>query len=209
MYQHLRYNCGTFYNAAVRCKVSFQYGKSACLCIRIVDWADNLRIQIYTVFDILAHCFSSYCHALCMEKSQLVQLIHNCIDTAGLIKIFHVSRASRCKVAEIRSLLTDLICKADIKVHSDLMCNGRKMKHAVCGTTKCHIYSKGIQNCLFCHDISWADVPSVHFHYLHSCMLCKTDTLGIYGRDGTVSFQAHSENLCQAVHTVCSVHTGT
>ena len=144
MYQHLRYNCGTFYNAAVRCKVSFQYGKSACLCIRIVDRADNFRIQVYTVFDILADCFSGYCHALCMEKSKLVQLVHNRIDTAGLVEVFHVSRACRCKVAEVRSLLTDLICKADVKVHSDLMCNSRKMKHTVCGASKCHIYGKSI-----------------------------------------------------------------
>ena len=144
MYQHFRYNCGTFYNAAVRCKVSFQYGKSACLCIRIVDRADNFRIQIYTIFDIFPNCFSCYCHTLCMKKSDLVQLIHNRINTAGLVEVFHVSRACRCKVAEVRSLLTDLICKADVKVHSDLMCDSRKMKHTVCGASKCHIYGKSI-----------------------------------------------------------------
>ena len=88
MYQHLRYNCRTFYNATIRCKVSFQYGKSACLCIRIVDRADNLRIQVYTVFDILTYCFSGYCHTLCMEKSQLIQLIHDRIDTAGQFKTY-------------------------------------------------------------------------------------------------------------------------
>ena len=144
MYQHLRYNCRTFYNTTIRCKVSFQYGKSACLCIRIVDRADNLRIQVYTVFDILTYCFSGYCHTLCMKKSQLVQLIHDRIDTTGLIKIFHVGRACRCKVAKVRGLLTDFICKADIKVHSDLMCDSRKMKHTVCGASKCHIYCKCI-----------------------------------------------------------------
>ena len=139
MYQHLRYNCRTFYNTTIRCKVSFQYGKSACLCIRIVDRADNLRIQVYTVFDILTYCFSGYCHALCMEKSQLVQLIHDRIDTAGLIKIFHVGRACRCKMAKVRGLLTDGICHLRIQLYACLMRDGRQMQHTVGGTSKCHI----------------------------------------------------------------------
>ena len=39
-------------------------------------------------------------------------------------------------------------------------------------------------------------------------MFCQTDTLGIDCRNGSVSFQSHSQCLCQAVHAVCSVHTG-
>ena len=40
-------------------------------------------------------------------------------------------------------------------------------------------------------------------------MFCKTDTFGIYSRNSSVSFQAHTKNLCQTVHGVCCVHTGT
>ena len=59
------------------------------------------------------------------------------------------------------------------------------------------------------HDISRTDVSAVHFHNLHTCMFCKTDTFGIYRRNGSVSTKSHTENLSQAVHGVCSVHTGT
>ena len=39
-------------------------------------------------------------------------------------------------------------------------------------------------------------------------MFCKTDTLGIYSRNGSVSTKSHTKYFCQAVHAVCSVHTG-
>ena len=144
-----------------------------------------------------------------MKESLLIQFVHNCIYTACFIQVFHVCRACRCKMAEVRSLCTDLVCKADIKVHSDLMSDSRKMKHTVGRTSKCHIYRQGIQDCFLCHDVSRTDVSAVHFHNLHTCMFCKTDTFGIYSRDGSVSFQAHTKNFCQAVHGVCCVHTGT
>ena len=144
-----------------------------------------------------------------MKKSLLIQFVHNCVYTACFVQVFHVCRACRCKVAEVWSLCTDLICKADIKVHSDLMSDSRKVKHTVCGASKCHVYCQGIEDCFFCHDVSWTDVLSVHFHNLHTCMFCKTDTLGIYSRNGSVSFQSHTKNLCETVHGVCCVHTGT
>ena len=144
-----------------------------------------------------------------MEKSFFVQLVHDCVNTAGFIEIFHVSRACRCKVAEVRCLCTDLVCETDIKVHSHFMSDRRKMKHTVGRTSKCHIYRQGIQDCFLCHDVSRTDVSAVHFHNLHTCMFCKTDTFGIYCRNGSVSTKSHTKNLSQTVHGVCSVHTGT
>ena len=209
MNHHFFYNCGTFYNATIWCDISFQYCKSTCLTVWIVDWTDNFRIEIYTVFNIFAYCFSCYSHAFYMKKALLIQFIHYCINTACFIQVFHICRACRCKMTEIRGFFTDLICKADIKIHSHFMRNCRKMKHTVGRASKCHIYSQCIQDCFFCHNISRTDVSAVHFHNLHTCMFCKTDTFGIYRRNGSVSTKSHTENLSQAVHGVCSVHTGT
>ena len=209
MNHHLCNNRGTFYDASVWCKIAPKYSKSACGAVWIVNRTDYFRVQVYTVFDVLTYCFSGYSHALCVKESLFIQLVHNCVYAACFVQVFHVSRTCRCKVADVRSLCTDFICKADIEIPANLMCDCRKMKHTVCRTAKSHIYSKGIQKCLFRHNISWTDVAAVHFHNLHSCMLCKTDTLRIYSRDCSVSFQAHTKNLSKAVHAVCSVHTGT
>ena len=84
-----------------------------------------------------------------MKKSLLIQFVHNCIYTACFVQVFHVCRACRCKMAEVRSLCTDLVCKADIKVHSDLMSDSRKVKHTVCGASECHVYCQGIEDCFF------------------------------------------------------------
>ena len=112
-------------------------------------------------------------------------------------------------MAEVRCLCADLVCKADIKIHSDFMSDCRKMEHTVGRTSKCHIYCQRIQDGFPCHDVSRTDISAVHLHNLHTCMLCKTDTLGIYCRDSSVSTKSHTKNLCQTVHGVCGIHTGT
>ena len=45
------------------------------------------------------------------------------------------------------------------------------------------------------------------FHYLHARMLCKLNSLRIYGRNRSVAAKSHSKCLCKAVHGVGCVHT--
>ena len=56
VYHHFFYDCGTFYDTAVRSDISFEDCKSTGLAVWIVDRADNFRIEVYTVFDIFAYC---------------------------------------------------------------------------------------------------------------------------------------------------------
>ena len=207
MNQHFIADCRTLYNASVRCKISLEYCKSACLRIRIVDRSDNFRILVHAPFNILTHCLSCYSQAVCMEQTFLVQLIHNCVNSTCLVQVFHISVSCRSKVAQIWCLLTDSICKINLKIHSDLMSDCRKMKHTVRRTSQCHIYCQCIQNCIFCHDISRTDILSHQFHHLHTCMLCKLNPCGIYCRNRTISFQSHTKCLSQAVHAVGCIHT--
>ena len=136
MNHHLCNNCRTFYNTSIWCKIAPKYSKSTCSAVWIINWADNFWVQVYTVFDVLTNCLASYSHALCMKKSLLVQLVHNCIYATCFVQVFHVSRTCRCKVTDVRSLCTDLICKADIKIPANLMCDCRKnlskAVHTVC-----------------------------------------------------------------------------
>ena len=209
MYKHLVTYCRTFYNTSVRCKISFQYSKSACLSIWVVDWTDNFRILILTSGNILSYCLSCYSHAVCVKKSLLIQLIHNCINSACFVQIFNISMTCRCKMTKVWSLLADRICKINLEIHTNLMCDCRKVKHAVCRASKCHINCKCIKDCIFCHNISRADILSYKLHHLHTCMLCKLDSCRINSWDCSISFQPHTKSLCQTVHTVCRIHTGT
>ena len=40
-------------------------------------------------------------------------------------------------------------------------------------------------------------------------MFCKFDSLRIYSRNSSISRKSHTDCLCQTVHGVCCVHTGT
>src|SRR5699024_3619767 len=164
VYHHLLHNGRTLHNAAVRSQIAFQHRKAACLAVRIVDGADHLGIQVYTVFDVLAYCLSCHCHAVCVKESFFVQLVHHRIDAAGLIEVLDIGGACRSKMTEIRSFLADLICKTDIEIHSDLMSDGRKVKHTVGGATKGHIHGQSVQDRLLRHDVSRTDILPVHFH---------------------------------------------
>ena len=161
------------------------------------------------MLNILSYRLTCNCHTVLMDQSKLIQFFHNCIDTTGFIQIFHIGWTCRCKVAEIRSLLADSICEINLKVHTDLMCDCRKMQHTVGRASQCHIYCQRIQDCILCHNISWANILLPHFHNFHTCMFCKTDSLRIYCRNRTISAKSHSKYLCQTVHAVSCVHTGT
>ena len=64
MYQHFRYNCRTFYNTAIRCDITFEDCKSTRLAVWIVDWADDIRVLVYTVLDVLSNGLSCNSHAV-------------------------------------------------------------------------------------------------------------------------------------------------
>src|SRR5699024_11010855 len=64
MHKHLVTYSGALYDASVRRQISFQDGKSAGLTVRMVDGTDDLRIQVFASFNILAHRFPCNCHAV-------------------------------------------------------------------------------------------------------------------------------------------------
>ena len=144
MYQHLRCNGRTFYNACIRCQVSFQDRNTASLAVRIVDRSDNLRILVDTALDILANGLAGYGHAVQIQKVLLGQLIHNRIHAACLVQILHIGRTCRCQMAQVRGALAHLIDQLHVQVYACLMCNRRKMQHTVGRTSECHIHGQCI-----------------------------------------------------------------
>ena len=115
----------------------------------------------------------------------------------------------RSKVTKVRCLCADFICNIKVKFNACLFSDSRKVKHCICWTTESHINCKSIHKCLFCHNVERTDILFEKFHYLHTCVFSKFDSLWINGRNCTVTLQAHTDSLCKAVHTVCRVHTRT
>ena len=208
MHEHLVTYSRAFHYAAVRRQVSFQHGKSACLGIRIVDRPYDFRIFIFTARDVLAHCLPGDCHAVCVEKSFLVQLIHDRVHAARLVEVFDICMPCRSEMAEVRGFLTDRIREVDLKVHADLMGDRREMEHTVRGTAQSHIHGQRVEDRVLCHDIPRPDVLPYQLHDLHTRMFCELQPCGIDRRDRAVSAQSHAQSLCQAVHAVGRVHTG-
>ena len=207
MHQHFITDRRSLYYTSVRSQVSFQNCKTTGSRIWIIDRTDYFRILIVASFYIFADCLSGNCHALCVEQSFFIQLIHNRIYAACLIEILDICMSGRSQMTEIRSFFADTVGKVNFKIHADFMGNGRDMKHAVCRASQRHINCKGIQNCLFCNNVSRTDILSHQFHHLHTGMFCQLKTRRIYSRYGSVSFQSHSQSLCQTIHAVCRIHT--
>ena len=64
----------------------------------------------------------------------------------------------RCKMAQVRSLCTDLIRNVYIQFNTSLMGDSRQMQHAVGAAAKSHIHGQGVAECCLGHDISRTDV---------------------------------------------------
>ena len=112
-------------------------------------------------------------------------------------------------MAQVRSLGGDLVGNLQIQFHAGFSCNSGQMQHSIRGAAQRHIYRQCILECFRCHNVSGTDIFLYQFHDLHAGMFCQTDTLGIYGRNGAVASQSHTDSLGQAVHGVRGVHTGT
>ena len=84
-----------------------------------------------------------------IQQVLLIQLIHDRVYAAGLVQVFHVGRACRRQMAEVRGPCADFIGDVHIQVHTGLMGDGRQMQHTVGGASKGHIYGQGIHECFF------------------------------------------------------------
>ena len=175
----------------------------------MIDRTNYIGIFIFASRNVLPNCLAGYCQTICMKKSFFIQLIHNRIDSACLIKVFDICMACRSKMTKVRRLLTDSVRKINLKIHSYLMCDCRKMKHTVCRTSKSHIDCKSVQNRIFRHNISRSDIVSHKLHNLHSRMFCKLKSRRIYRGNRSVSTKSHSQCFCQTIHAIGCIHSGT
>ncbi len=207
MDKHFLHHGRALHHTSVWCEIALKHRKTAGGGIRIVNRTNYLRISINCMRYIFPYRLTCYSHTVRMKEPLLIQLRHHRIDAARLVKILHIGWACRRKVTQVRCLLTDTICKINLKIHANLMGNGRKMEHTVGRAAKGHVYGQCIQNCLLCHNIPWTEVLLPQFHNLHACLLGKTDSGRVDCRNGSVSFKPHSQHLSQTVHAVGCVHT--
>ena len=103
-------------------------------------------------------------------------------------------------MAQVGGLCGKLICYIKVKLHACLMSYSRQMQHGIGGAAQRHIYGKCVHECLLRHDIAGSYILLYQFHYLHSGVLCQTDTFGINSGNGTVALKAHAQSFGKAVH---------
>ena len=209
VHQHLGCHSRSLDHATVRCQVTLQYSNTAGLGIGVLHRADDFRILVDTILDILSYGRTVGSQAVKVQKSLLGQFIHYRIDTACFVQVFHISRTGRCQVTQIRSLGRDLVGDLQVQFHTCFSCDSGQMQHGIGRASQCHIHSQGISEGFRSHDVSGTDIFLYQFHDLHAGMLCQTDTLGIYGGNRTVAAKSHTNGFGQTVHGVRSIHTGT
>ena len=100
-------------------------------------------------------------------------------------------------MAQVRSLGGDLVGDLQIQFHAGFSCNSGQMQHSIRGAAQRHIYRQCILECFRCHNVSGTDIFLYQFHDLHAGMFCQTDTLGIYGRNRTVTAKSHTNGFGQ------------
>ena len=208
MNHHFRHHCRSLYHAGVRCQISLQHCNSTCFGIRIFHRPYHFRIFVDSIFNVFSYRFAGYSRQIQVKQILLGQFLHYRIHTAGLVQVFHVSRACWRQMAKIRRLCRKFIGNIQIQFYTGFMGDRREVQHGIGRTAKRHVYRKGIHKGLFRHYISWPDILFHKLHDLHACMLGKADPLGINRRDRSVASQSHAKGFCQTVHGICCIHSG-
>ena len=67
-----------------------------------------------------------------MKKSKFIDFVHNCIYTAGLVKLLYVCVSCWCKMTKVRCFCAYFSCNININFNSGLVSYCWKVKHTVC-----------------------------------------------------------------------------
>ena len=138
---------------------------------------DNIRILINSVCDIFCNSFACASDNISFEQAKLVDFFHNSVDTASLVKFFHIVATSRSKVADVRSFFTDCISHIKVKLNATFVSDSWKMKHRVCTTTKSHIHCESVLECVKCHNVTRLNILAEKLHNLHTSVFSKLNSL--------------------------------
>ena len=111
-------------------------------------------------------------------------------------------------MAEVGSPVGDFIGDLHVDLHTGFMSDRGQVEHRIGGASKCHIHGQRVHKRLFGHDVAGTDIFFNKLHDLHAGVLGKADAGGIDSRDRAVALKAHTDGFCQAVHGVCSIHSG-
>ena len=206
MHKHFRRHCAALYDTAVGGEVASKHCNAARFAVRIVHGTDDICVTVHRVFNVFTQRFARAGHDRCVEQVEFCQLFEHGINAARLVQILHIGVTRGGKVAEIRRFFADFVCHVKIKFHAALIGDGRQVQHAVGGAAQSHVGGQGIFNSALRHNVTGTDVFPDQLHHLHSGVLRKLDSCGIYRRNGTVAAKTHAENLSQAVHGVCRIH---
>ena len=209
MLHHFGCNRRLLYNTAVGRNIAFKHCDAAKIRKGIVDRTYYLGVSVYNTFEIFLHGLACYGHYRCIKQVFLCKFLHNGINTACSLKILHKGVARRSKVTKIRCIFADFVRHIKADFNACLMRNCRKVKHCIRGTAESHVNSLCIVESRPGHNISGADILFNKLHYLHTCMLCKTQSCRKRRRNGAVARECHTDSLGKTVHRVCGVHTRT
>ena len=207
MHKHFGCHGASLDHAAVGCQISAKNRDTAGLREGIVHRANNLGVAIERIRDILRHGLARHRHDRGVKQTQLVDFFEHRVHAARLIKILHVGGACGCQMAQIGGLFADLVDHIQIEFHAALVGDGGKVKHTVGGTAQRHIRGDGVLDRRRRHDIAGSDVLFHKLHDLHTRVLSQLDSRRIDCGNGAVAAKTHTENLGQAVHGICGVHT--
>jgi hypothetical protein len=131
-------------------------------------------------------------NAIGIQQILFGKLVHNGVNTARFVKVFHIGRSCGSKVAKVGSFCAYAVCYIKVYIYSAFVGNGGKMKHTVGRTSQCHINGKSVHKCFFCHNIQRADILFKHFHNRHACVLCQFDTGRVYSGNSSVALKSHT-----------------
>ena len=82
----------------------------------------------------------------------------------------------------------------------------REMQHTVRTASQCHVDCQSVVESLSGHDIQRLHIVFEHFHHRIPGFFCQSVTLGIHGRNRSVSRKCHAQGFGQTVHAVGSEH---
>ncbi len=180
--------------------------------------AVGLRVNVspgdVVFLHLLRYGLAVHALALPVDKSALVQFVHNAENTSGAVALLHtVFLRVRREHTEARHLAAQSVDVLHLEISPCLLRHGEQMQHGVCAAAHCDVERHGVEESLACGDAARQNalvavlvISQRVLHHQPRRVLEQSHAVLVRGEYRAVSRQTETNGLRQRVHRIGGEH---
>ena len=204
--QHLVGHGALLDHGAVGGEVAEEHGQAAGGVVGLVEGPDHVVVDDAGAGHGLGDGAAGHAEGGAVHEAGVDELLHDGLDAAGVVQVFHVVSAGRRELADVRHPRRDLVDALQVELEAGLGGDRRQVQHGVGAAAQAGVGGQGVADRRVREEVARLEVGGQHVHDLGAGVLGEAQALAVGRRDRAVAGQRHADDLGEAVHGVGGEH---